>query len=59
MKKYNQRGRPKGIKNKFQITCEILPPGSLKRTTPTSETPEERWEEIITIGSEIIAENKN
>ncbi len=59
MKKYNQRGRPKGIKNKFQITCEILPPGSLKRTAPTAETPEGRWEEIINIGSEIIEESKN
>ena len=50
-------GRPKGTKKKFYITYEIVPPGTIKRNLPMiQKTSKERWEEIVNICSEIIAE---
>ena len=56
--KLKKGGRPKKrVKKKFNITCEILPPGTLKRNpTCFAQTPAKRWEEIIDICAEIIAE---
>ena len=44
---------------KLKITCEILPPGTLKRKCviyPAS--PEQRWKEIQDICAEVIRKNR-
>jgi len=43
---------------RHSFTCEILPPGTLKRKNTKQEKPEQRWQEIQTICSQVIAENK-
>jgi len=40
------------------FTWELLPPGTLKRDKSKHQKPEERWNEIQAIGSQIIAESK-
>ena len=51
--------RSKKVKKKFDITCEILPPGTLKRNPSRfSQTPLERWEEIIDICADVISESR-
>ncbi|MBN2367604.1 hypothetical protein JXC34_01190 [Candidatus Woesearchaeota archaeon] len=56
--KYYKRGRLKGSKKKFDITFEILPPGTLHRnSSENSDSPSERWEEITDICAKIIARN--
>ncbi len=50
--------RSKRVRKKFNITCEILPPRILKRNPACfAQNPEERWEEIIDICAEVIAES--
>ena len=51
--------RSKRVRKKFNITCEILLPGTLKRNPSCfAQTPAERWEEIIDICAEVIAESE-
>ena len=47
-------GRPQS--QEFNITYEILPPGTLKRKGSKKEKPDQRWYEVFNICSEIIAE---
>ena len=49
----------KSKREKIVITCEILPPGTLKRNSYADVTrnPQYRWEEIVELCSKVIAEN--
>ncbi|MBU4000548.1 hypothetical protein KKG29_05280 [Patescibacteria group bacterium] len=51
--------KQKKVKKKYNITYEILPPATLKRNPACfTQTPADRWEEIIDICAEIIAESE-
>jgi hypothetical protein len=55
--KYTHKTKRRG-KKALVITCEILPPGSLRRnSTEPLKTHKDRWEEIVEICAETIAED--
>ena len=56
-RKFNIYGKERKSVRKFEITGEVLPPGTLKRN-PTCfiQTPKERWEEIVEICAEVVVE---
>ena len=48
--------RPKKPRKKLKISCEILPPGTLKRNPSSfAQTPEERWDDILGVCGEVVA----
>jgi len=57
MKKRAKSTKARSRKTALNVTCEILPPGTLKRKDRKKRSSyTERWNEIIDICAEVIAE---
>lgn len=56
--KPDKQRRPRKPRKKFNISYEILPPGTLKRNPSSlAKAPAQRWEEVIDICAEIVADS--
>lgn len=60
MKNRVKSARGRKLRTDLKITCEILPPGTLKRKGRKKRlSQKDRWDEIVDICAEVIGDNND